>query len=187
MCSLPGFTVVAPADSKETVKAIRAAAETPGPFYIRLYRPATPIVHQDSCDFKIGKAELLRDGQDVTVIAIGVAVSWALQAADILSEQGVSCRVINMHTLKPADEEAIVKAAEETGAIVTVEEHYLHGGLSSIVAQSLVRGHPVPLEIVALDRYAESGKPDQLLEKYHLTPRDIEKAVKAVLARKEGK
>ena len=185
MCSLPGFTVVAPSDAVETVEAIRAAAATPGPFYIRLYRPATPVVHRDGCDFKLGKAELVRSGEDATVIAVGVTVSTALQAADTLANQGISCRVINMHTLKPVDEEAIRKAAEETGAIVTVEEHYLHGGLGSIVAQSLGRTTPVPLGMVALDRYAESGKPDQLLEKYHLTARDIEGAVKSVLARKK--
>ena len=186
MCSLPGLTVIAPADAVETVKAIRAAAETPGPFYIRLYRPATPVVHEGGCDFKLGKAELMRAGHDATIIAIGVAVSSALLAADMLGSEGIGCRVINMHTLKPTDDEAILKAAQETGAIVTVEEHYLHGGLGSIVAQSLGRGCPVPLEMVALDRYAESGKPDELLEKYRLTPRDIEKAVKAVLARKRG-
>ena len=185
-CSLPGFTVVSPADAVETARVIRAAAETPGPFYIRLCRPATPVVHQTGCDFKLGKAEHMRDGQDATIIAVGVGVSWALQAADMLEEEGIGCRVINMHTLKPTDEDAIQKAAEETGVIVTVEEHYLHGGLGSIVAQCLGQRRPVPLEMVALDRYAESGKPDQLLEKYHLTPKDIGKAVKAALARKRG-
>ena len=184
MCSLPGFTVVAPADSTETVKAIRTAAATPGPFYIRLYRPATPVVHPDGCEFAIGKAELMRDGRDVTIIAVGVTVSSALQAADNLKAQGISCRVINMHTLKPVDESAIIESAKATGAIVTVEEHYVHGGLGSIVAQSLGRAHPVPLEMIALDRYAESGTVDQLLEKYSLTYRDIEVAVKKVLARK---
>ena len=186
MSSLPGFTVVAPADAVETVRAIRCAAETQGPFYIRLYRPATPVVHKDGCDFKLGKAELMRSGQDATIFAIGVGVSWALQAAELLGKQGISCRVLNMHTLKPADDDAIIKAAAETGAVVTVEEHYIHGGLGGIVAQTLGRGHPVPLEMVALDRYAESGKPDQLLEKYRLTPDDIQRAVKVALARKRS-
>ena len=187
MCSLPGFTVVAPADAVETVQAIRAAAETPGPFYIRLYRPATPVVHQDNdYDFKIGKAELMRSGKkdDVTIIAVGGAVSSSLQAASALAEEGTSCRVVNMHTLRPVDEGAILEAAKETGAIVTVEEHYIHGGLGSIVAQTLGKGHPVPLEMVALDGYAESGTAQELLEKYHLTPEYIGKAVKAALARK---
>lgn len=186
MCSLPGFTVVAPADAVETVGSIRAAAQTPGPFYVRLYRPPTPVVHQDGCDFQLGKPEVMRDGDDVTIIAVGIGVSSALQAADKLDDEGLSCRVVNFHTLKPTDEEAILKAAEETGAIVTVEEHYLHGGLSGIVAQSLGKRRPVPLEMVGLNGYAESGNPDQLLEKYHLAPRDIEKAVKKVLARKRG-
>ena len=186
-CSLPGFTVVAPSDAVEAAEAIRVAAATEGPFYIRLYRPATPVVHENGCDFKLGTAELMREGRDATIIATGVAVSSALQAAATLSDAGISCRVINMHTLKPADESAILKAAEDTGAIVTAEEHYLHGGLGSIVAQSLGRSNPVPMAMVALDRYAESGKADQLLEKYHLAPTDIERAVKAVLARKGGK
>ena len=187
MCSLPGFTVLAPADAVETEAAVRAAARIPGPFYIRLYRPATRVVHQDGCDFKVGKAELMRAGSDATVIAVGATVSSALLAADALDSQGISCRVINMHTLRPADDETILRAAEETGAVITVEEHYYHGGLSSIVAQSLGKGYPVPLETVSLHHYAESGKPDELLEKYHLTSKDVEAAVKAALARKGGR
>ena len=186
-CSLPGFTVLAPADSVETVEAVRAAAETPGPFYIRLYRPATATVHENGCDFKLGKAELMREGADATIISMGVAVSWALETANQLAEKGVSCKVLNVHTLKPIDDEAILTAARETGAIVTVEEHYLHGGLGSIVAQSLGKNMPVPLEMVGLDCYAESGKPDQLLQKYGLSGTDIQNAVTRVLARKRGK
>ena len=183
-CSLPGFTVVAPADAVETVEAVRAAARTPGPFYIRLYRPATPVVHQDGCEFTIGKAEPMREGRDVTIIALGVALSSALEAAESLAHQGVSCRVVNMHTLNPADEETIKKSAEETGAIVTVEEHYHRGGLGSIVAQTLGRSHPVPLEMVALNGYAESGNADRLVEKYHITAKDVERAVTTALERK---
>ena len=186
MCALPGFTVVAPSDSVETAGAIRIAIKTPGPFYIRLYRPATPVVHDDNCEFKLGEAEVMRVGRDATIVATGVMVSSALLAADSLAQGGVSCSVINMHTLKPTDEATILRAAEETGALVTVEEHYFHGGLGSIVAQTLGKGRPVPLEMVALDGYAESGKADQLLEKYHLGPMDIENAVKDVLARKKG-
>ena len=187
MCSLPGFTVVAPADAVEAVRAVRVAAETPGPFYIRLYRPATPVVHQDSCDFRLGKAEMMRGGQDATVIAIGATVSSALGAAETLADDGIGCRVLNMHTLKPMDEDAILQAAQDTGAIVTVEEHYVHGGLASIVSRCLVRSHPVPMEAIALDGYAESGKPDQLLEKYRLTSTDIGNAVRAVLGRKPAR
>ena len=184
MCSLPGFTVLAPADAPETELAIRAAAQAPGPFYIRLYRPPTPVVHRDGCNFEIGKAEVMRMGADVTIVAAGVSVSSALQAADALAEEGMGCGVMNVHTLSPIDEDGILNAARETGAVVTVEEHLFRGGLGSIVAQVLGKGHPVPLEMVALDRYAESGKPEQLLEKYHLTPGDVAKAVKTVLARK---
>ncbi len=184
MCALPGFSVVAPADSVETLQAVRAAATTPGPFYIRLYRPATPVVHQNHCDFKLGLAEELRSGDDVTIIAAGALLSSALQAAEELKDEGVECRVVNMHTLKPTDEEAILRAAKETGAIVTLEEHYIHGGLGSIVAQTLGKGYPVPLEMMALTSYGESGKSEELLEKSHLTPRYIVEAVKKVLARK---
>jgi transketolase len=186
MCSLPEFTVVAPADSLETVAAVHAAVQTPGPFYIRLFRPATAVMHQEGYNFRLGKAEVMREGRDVTIIGIGPMLASVLQAAETLSGEGISCRVINMHTLKPTDEETILKAAEETGAIVTVEEHYIHGGLGSIVAQVLVKNRPVPLEMVALDRYAESGKPDQLLEKYGLGTQNIENAAKAALARKRN-
>ena len=186
MCSLPGFTVVAPSDAVETAQAVRAAARTPGPFYIRLYRPATPVIHQDDYRLTLGQAELVRDGRDVTIIAAGIPVSAALQAAESLEGRGIGCRLINMHTLKPVDEAAILKAAEETGAVVTVEEHYLHGGLGSIVAQVLGANRPVPLQMVGLQGYAESAKADQLLEKYGLTPGHIEGAVRSVLARKRG-
>ena len=182
--SLAGFTVIAPADSVETVKAVRAAEEIKGPVYIRLYRPATPVVHSDGCDFHIGKAELMRQGDAATIIATGSMVPAALEAADALAEEGIHCRVVNMHTLKPLDEEAVVAAAQDTKAIVTAEEHYIHGGLSSAVAQALSQSHPAPMETVALTRYAESGMPEELLQKYSLTAADIKAAVKRVLGRK---
>ncbi|MBI2935789.1 MAG: transketolase family protein [Chloroflexi bacterium] len=184
MCSLPTFTVVAPADGPETVQAVRTAANHRGPFYIRLYRPATPIVHPDGCGFQLGVAEQLREGKDVTIAACGVIVASALEAADVLSKEGIACRVLNVHTLQPLDEEALERAARETGAIVTVEEHYVHGGLGSLVAQAVSRRHPVPVEFVALTRYAESGKPNELLEKYGLTATHIASAVRNVLRRK---
>ena len=184
--SLVGFTVIAPADSVETEKAVRAAVDMDGPVYIRLYRVETPIVHHDGCDFQIGKAELMRQGDAVTIIATGSMVAAALEAADALSAEGIRCRVLNMHTLKPLDEEAVVASSRETGAVVTAEEHYIHGGLSSAVAQVLSHRHPTPMESVALTRYAESGKPDELLEKYHLTAEDIRAAVKRVLERKKA-
>ena len=184
MCALPGFTVVVPADAPETAIAVREAARTFGPFYIRLSRPSTPVVHQADYAFELGKAERLREGGDATIIACGIMVKVALDAADTLAQEGIACRVLNMATLQPADVEAIVTAAQETGAIVTAEEHLRHGGLGSIVAQALGEGYPVPLEMVALDRYAESGPADLLLEKYGLTAADVAEAVRRAVRRK---
>lgn len=184
MSSLPGFTVVAPCDSVETAKAVRAIAEIPGPAYMRVYRTNLPVVHGEDYVFTLGRAEKMRDGTDVTIIAIGSMVAAALQAADELLTGGVRCRVLNMHTLRPVDEEAIVEAAGETGALVTAEEHLRHGGLASTVAEVLAHRAPAPLEVVALQGYAESGSPADLLEKYGLTAGDIKKAVRRVLSRK---
>ncbi|MBI2872603.1 MAG: transketolase family protein [Chloroflexi bacterium] len=184
MCALPTFTVVVPADAPETAAAVREAARTQGPWYIRLGRPATPVVHQDGYRFHLGRAEQLKGGSDVTVIACGVMVSAALEAAEVLEGQGVRCRVLNMATLKPTDEEAIIRAAKETGALVTAEEHYIHGGLNSIVCQAVGRLCPVPVEPVALTRYAESGDPSGLLRKYGLTAEDVVAAVRRALSRR---
>ncbi|MBI2164954.1 MAG: transketolase family protein [Chloroflexi bacterium] len=183
-CSLPSFTVIAPADAVETAHAVRAAASASGPFYIRLYRPSMPVVHRDGCSFHTGKAEAMRPGRDVTIIACGIMLAAALEAAQDLSAEGIECRVLNMHTVKPLDEEALEAAARETGAIVTAEEHYLNGGLGSLVAAALGRRFPVPLETVALTRYAESGKPEHLLEKYGLTAKDVERAARRAVQRK---
>ena len=183
-CSLPGFTVVCPSDAVETRQAVRLAAETHGPFYIRLYRPATPVVHSDDHMFHLGKAEEMAEGRDVTIIATGTMVPVALQASENLKEQKVSVRVMNMHTLQPADEDTVLKAARETGAVVTAEEHYVHGGLASIVGRVLGQHFPVPLEVVSLSGYAESGQPAQLLTKYGLGVADIEAAVKRAVQRK---
>ncbi len=186
MCALPGFRVIVPADGPETADAVRVAAREPGPFYIRLSRTATPVVHGDGFTFRLGKAEIVRAGGAVTIIACGIMVAKALEAAERLARDGVQCRVINMATLQPMDEEAVVQAASETGAVVTAEEHYRNGGLGSLVAQVLGRRVAVPLEVVALDGYAESGKPDQLLAKYGLGADDVESAVRRVLERKSG-
>jgi len=183
--SLPGFTVIVPADAIETTQAIRVAASTYGPFYIRLGRPKVPMIYDENYRFTLGKAVTLREGKDVTIIAIGIMVPAALETADNLTKQGVSCRVLNMPTLKPIDSAAITKAAGETGAIVTAEEHLEHGGLGSAVAQVVGKHCPVPLEFVAIkDTYAQSGKADELLQKYGLTAKDIEEAIKSVLKRK---
>lgn len=184
-CALPGFTVVVPADAIEAAEAVRAAASAYGPFYIRLSRPKTPIVYPEDYHFTLGKAMTMRQGTDATIIAAGIMVAKALEAADILARQDINCRVINIHTLKPLDEATIVKAASETGAIVIAEEHLAHGGLGSRVAQTVTRKKPVPMEFVNLgDKYASSGKAEELLQRYGLTARDIEESVKSVIKRK---
>ena len=184
--SLPGFTVIVPADAIETAQAIKAAASSCGPFYIRLPRLKTPLVYTENYSFEPGKAVEMRQGTDATIIAIGIMVASALEAADNLKKKGVDCGVLNMPTLKPIDEAAIIKAATDTGAIVTAEEHLEHGGLGSIVAQVTARHHPVPMEFVAIkDTYAESGTPAELLEKYGLTAKEIEQAVVTVIEKKK--
>ena len=184
MCSLAGFTVIVPADSVETEQAVRAAAAVDGPCYIRLGRSKIPVIYDRKYRFEIGKASTLRQGNDVTIIGTGIMLAPALEAASELAVEGIDCRIINMSTLKPIDEEAIIEAAEETGAIVTAEEHMEHGGLGSIVSEIVVQNHPVPMEIVALNRYAESGSPNELLKKYGLTAREIVAAANIVIKRK---
>ena len=183
--SLPGFTVIVPADGIETAAAIRAAAANEGPFYIRLCRPKLPSVYGRDYRFAIGKAVTLRPGKDVTIIAVGLLVTPALEAAASLEKEGIACRVINMPTIKPIDEAAIIQAAAETGAIVTAEEHLEHGGLGSLVAQVVARNHPVPMAFIAIkDTYAKSGTSPQLLQRYGLTAKDIERASREVLKKK---
>ena len=184
-CSLAGFNVVVPSDAVEAAQAVRTAAQIEGPFYIRLSRAAIPLVHDSEYRFVLGRSEVLREGRDLTIIATGVMVSVGLDAAELLAQSGIDARVINMATLKPADEETILAAARETGAIVTAEEHYIHGGLGSIVAQVLGQGHPVPMEIVALHGYSESGKAEELMAKNGLSPDGLRVAAEKVLRRKQ--
>jgi len=183
--SLPGLTVIVPADAIETVQAIKAAAATSGPCYIRLSRPKTPLVYAEDYRFTPGRAVTMRPGSDATIVAIGIMVALALEAAESLTSQGVDCRVLNMPTLKPIDRDAIVQAASETGAIVTAEEHLEHGGLGSMVSQIVSCCRPVPMSFVAVkDTYAQSGKPHELLKRYGLAAEDIERAVQSVVQRK---
>jgi transketolase len=185
ICSLPGFTVIVPADAIETSQAVQVAANNYGPFYIRLCRPKLPLVYNEEYRFRLGKAVIMRPGTDATIIALGLMVAPALEAAGELDREGIDCRVLNMPTLKPIDEAAIIRAAEETGAMVTAEEHLEHGGLGSIVAQVVAKHQPVPMEFVALkDTYAKSGKPAELLERYGLTANDIAQAVRMAIKRK---
>jgi transketolase len=176
-CSLPNFTVVVPADEPSMTQAVQALAGIRTPAYLRAGRPNVPIVYPDGCKFQLGKANVLRDGKDVSIIANGLMVAAALDAADALAGRGIQARVIDMHTVKPCDDAAILAAAYDTGRIVVAEEHLLHGGLGSVVAMSAARQLPVPMRFVALnDTYAESGKAEELLAKYGLTATEIEHA-----------
>jgi transketolase len=184
-CALPNFTVIVVADATETEQAVRAAAEHRGPTYVRLTRPSVPIIYRESCDFVIGKAIRLREGKDATIVANGLMLSRALEAARLLATEGISTRVLDMHTVKPLDGQAVQEAAAETGAIVTAEEHLLHGGLGSVVAQTVVERRAVPMRFVAVrDQYARSGKPEELLELYGLTSQAIADAVRQVVSEK---
>jgi len=185
MCALPGFTVIVPADAIEADQVIRAAAATHGPFYIRLARPKMPIVCRDHYNFVMGKSVTMRGGGDATVIAIGIMVDRALQAADTLAREGIELRVINMSTIKPLDKKTIVKAAEETGAILTAEEHLQHGGLGSGVAQVVAKQHPVPMSFMTIkDVFSSSGKGGELLEKHGLTATGVVEEVRSLVGRK---
>jgi transketolase len=183
-CSMPGFNVVVPADGIEAASAIEVAASTEGPFYVRLGRPKVPVIYPEDYRFVLGKAGLLRRGKEVAILAIGTMVKAAIDAAVELEKQGIECTVLNMASLMPVDEAAIIEAAARTGAIVTAEEHLEHGGLAGIVSQVVVKNQPVPMEFVALKGYAMSGKPGELLERYGLTSQGIQTAVQKVLKRK---
>ena len=185
-CSLVGFTVIAPADEAATKARVRAAAAHVGPVFIRTGRPKAPIVYGAGQKFEIGKAIQVAEGSDVTIIANGLLVAQALLAADALEAEGISARVVDMHTVKPLDREAIGRAAAETKAIVVAEEHLVDGGLGVRVAQVVAETRPCPMEFVGIhDTYAESGQPDELMDKYGLVARDVAAAARKVVARKK--
>lgn len=187
MRALPNMVVVSPADSIEAKKATQAIARLPKPCYLRLSREKVPLVTTQHSPFEIGKMEVFYEGSDVTVIATGQMVYRALLAAKELETHKISVRVINCHTIKPIDKETILKAAEETGAIVSAEEHQITGGLGGAVAEVLSQNFPVPLKIIGVeDKFGESGEPNELLEKFGLTKEAIIKAVTQVL-RMKGK
>ena len=182
---LPNMTVFVPADAVETAGAVRAAATMKGPVYIRLGRAAVPVLHGPSFQFTPGQAVTLREGRDATIIATGIMVSAALEAADLLAGEGIKVGVLDVHTIKPLDVKAVVGAARETGALVTAEEHSIIGGLGGSVAEVLGEHYPVPLKRVGVrDKFGESGPPTELLEKYGLTPAALVTAVKETMARK---
>ena len=185
MRSLPNMTVIVPADAEETKQAVAYAAQHKGPVYLRLGRMAVPDVVGEGYKFELGKAVQLAEGKDVTLVATGVMVAAALEAAKTLTAEGISARVLNIHTIKPIDRVAIEKAAVETGALVTCEEHSIIGGLGSAVAEVLAETKPAPLERVGVqDTFGESGTPAELLKKYGLTAEDIVAAAKKAISRK---
>lgn len=186
-CALPNLAVLCPADEPSTRMLTRRMIEWQGPTYLRTGRPKVPVVYRDGASFQIGRANQLRDGRDVTLVGCGLMVAASLEAAGLLAEEGIEARVLDMHTLKPLDEQALERAARETGALVTAEEHLLRGGLGSAVAEAVSRRHPVPMGFVGLDdTYAESGDPDALLEKYGLTADHIAREARRVLERKRS-
>lgn len=187
MRALPNMTVISPCDAVETRAAIKAAIDNYGPFYVRLGRLAVEEINDaDTYKFELGKGVTLKDGTDVTLIATGLMVGEALEAQKILAEENISARVINIHTIKPIDKDIIIKAAKETGALVSCEEHNVIGGLGSAVAEVLCGNFPAPLiRIGTQDVFGKSGVPKLLLEEYHLTAKDITEAAKKSMALKK--
>jgi transketolase len=184
---LPNMRVICPVDVIEAKKATRAIVAEKGPFYLRLSRGPFPVITSEETPFVVGKANVVREGKDVTVVACGVMISESINAAKELEKEGLSVRVVNMHTIKPIDTETLVKCAKETGAVVTAEEHQVNGGLGSAVAEALVKTCPVPVEMVGVnDSFGQSGTPEQLLQHYHLKAVDIVAAVKKVVGRKRS-
>ncbi len=184
---LPGMRVLVPADFAAAHSALRLAALTPGPFYVRLGRVATPAVHADGFELELGRAYVLREGADVSLVACGVMVAEALAAAELLAAEGVSAEVIDVASIKPLDAERIVESAVKTRAVVTCEEHSIIGGLGSAVAEVLGEQAPTPLRRVGVrDVFGTSGEPAELMEHFGLTGAHIAEAASAVVARKRG-
>lgn len=183
--SLVNFTVGVPADIVEAEAMVEAAARSQGPWYIRTGRPKLPVIYTDGPRYRVGKADQLRDGRDVTIVACGLMVGRALDAAETLAARGVQARVLNMATIRPLDTEALEAAARETGAVVVAEEHLVHSGLGAMCAQALATSVPVPMEFVGVpNRYGESGTWSEVLEIMGLTAEGVVGAVDRVLARK---
>ena len=183
---IPNFTIIVPADAIEAEKATEAVAEHNGPVFMRLTRGGVPVIYEDNHKFQIGKGNVLKDGKDVAIIACGPLVAESLKAAEILEKEGMKARVINMATVKPLDSDLVLKAAKETGAIVTAEDHSIIGGLGGAVAEFLSENYPVPLERVGIkDRFGESGNSDALYKKFGLTAENIAEAAKKAIRRKK--
>ncbi len=185
--SIPNMTLIVPADAIETEKAVYAVAQYVGPVYLRLSRAEVPVIFDENYKMEIGKGNLLKDGTDVTLIATGIMVDRVLKAAKVLEkEEKISAKVIEIHTLKPLDVDIIIRAADETGAIVTAEEHSIIGGLAGAVAEVIVEKKPVPMERVGIkDTFTESGQYNELLEKYGMGMKNVIDAAKKVMKRKK--
>ncbi|MBQ8850472.1 MAG: transketolase family protein [Clostridia bacterium] len=187
MRAIPGMTVINPADATEARAAVEAAINFKGPVYMRFGRYAVPVLNdKETYKFELGKGVQMKDGSDLTIVATGMMLSMALEAAETLAAKGISARVVNIHTLKPIDKDIILKAAKETGAIVTAEEHSIIGGLGSAVAEVVGEGCPVPVVRLGVDdKFGHSGKVPPLLEMYGLTPANIVAKAEAALALKK--
>ena len=182
MRTIPGMTVINPSDGISTAKLLEKAMELDGPCYVRLGRSAVPVFYDDNADFEIGRGKTLRKGSDAAIIATGIMVNEAMIAAEELSKQNIDVRVIDIHTIKPIDQDIIIKAAKETGAIVTAEEHSVIGGLGSAVAEVTAAYAPAKMKLVGQhDVFGESGKPEELKQKYNMTAADIVKAVRELI------
>jgi transketolase len=182
---LPNMTVIVPCDKIETKKATFAAAEIKGPVYLRFGREDVPVITTEETPFNVGKVEVFKDGDDVSIIACGPMVYEAVLASKKLEEEHIDARIINNHTIKPLDEETIIKAVKETGAIVTAEEHQIFGGMGSAVAEVLSQNNPIPMKMIGVqDMFGESGKPDELQRHFNLTADDIIRAVHEVMRKK---
>ncbi len=184
--AIPGMTVISPADPAEMALATQAVIDYAGPVYMRTGRSNCENVLPADYSFKIGKGRIIRDGNDVTLVACGVEVGRALDAAEILSKGGIDARVVNMATIKPIDRDLLARCSVETGAIVTAEDHNIHGGLGGAVAEALATTSPCPIEMIGVnDRFGESGEPDELAHAYGLTAPHIAEAARRVLNRKQ--
>ncbi len=182
MRSIPNMKVVVPCDAIETKKAIFAAAKIHGPVYIRIARPVAPIITEENTDFKIGKAQILRKGKDLSIFATGLMVDKALKAANVLYGKGIETTVVNIHTIKPLDEELVLREAASTGKVITVEEHSIIGGLGSAIAETLIGRLPVKMKRIGLnDTFGQSGDPNSLLEYYRLTEENIVNTANEIL------
>jgi len=185
MKMLPGMTVINPCDYNQTKQATLAIADHQGPVYLRFGRPKWPVFISEDTPFVIGEALMLNEGTDVSIFATGHMVWKAIEAGQQLAEKGISAEIINIHTIKPLDEEAVIASAKKTGCVVTAEEHQMNGGLGDSIAQLLSRTMPTPLEMVAVnDSFGESGKPEELLVKYGLNDTDIVEAAQRAIGRK---